>query len=109
MYNEKYLKDNIKSYNGKTKTIFNSNKAPKESCKFIYVSVSWIDFVFEVGKNYCPKVFVGECRIFWIEKILMTKILMKEIKYRIPEYYSDSKLFIKYSYNLDNSYNKGNF
>ena len=39
VYNEKYLKAKIKSYNGKINTNFHSNKIPKECPQFIYLSV----------------------------------------------------------------------
>ena len=39
----------------------------------------------------------------------MKKILMKKISYGLVGYNSDFKQFIKYSYNLHNSYNKVNF
>ena len=44
-----------------------------------------------------------------IEKILMKKILMKKIRNRIAEYTFDFKQFMKYSYNLHDSYNEVNF
>ena len=37
VYNEKYLKTKIESYNGKINTIFHNNKIPKEVPKaFVY-------------------------------------------------------------------------
>ena len=35
VYNEKYLKAKIKSYNGKINTNFHSNKIPKEGSQYI--------------------------------------------------------------------------
>ena len=35
LYNEKYLKTKIKSYNGKTNPNFHNNKIPKEGSQFI--------------------------------------------------------------------------
>ena len=37
VYNEKHLKAKIKSYNGKTKTNFPNNKAPKEGSQCIFL------------------------------------------------------------------------
>ena len=50
MYNEKYLKTKIKSYNGKIIANFQNNEIPKESSKFICLSVILIDSVFRTGK-----------------------------------------------------------
>ena len=62
VYNEKYLKANIKSYNGKINTNFDKNKIPREGSQFICSSVILIDFVFTTGKNYYPQVFLEECK-----------------------------------------------
>ena len=39
VYSGKYLKAKIKSYNGKISTNFHNNRAPKEGCPFICLSV----------------------------------------------------------------------
>ena len=94
VYNEKYLKAKIKSYNGKINTNFLDNKIPKESSQFICLSVILIDSVFRTNKNYYPQVFLEEYKYVVKEKkipkymsndrekfllILMEKILMKKI------------------------------
>ena len=68
VYNEKYLKAKIKSYNGKINTNFHNNKIPKEGSNFICLSVILIDSVFRTGKNYYPQVFLEECKFFVKEK-----------------------------------------
>ena len=62
VYNEKYLKTRIKSYNGKFNTNFYNNKIPKESYQCIYLSVILIDSVFRTDENYYPQVFLEECK-----------------------------------------------
>ena len=68
VYNEKYLKDKIKSYDGKTNTNFHSNKITKEGSQFICLSVILIDFVLRTGKNFFPQMFVEECKYVVKEK-----------------------------------------
>ena len=46
-YNEKHLKAEIKSYNGKINANLHGNKIPKESCQFISLSVILIGSVFK--------------------------------------------------------------
>ena len=60
VYKEKYLKAEIKSYNGKINTNFHNNKISSEGSPFIYLSVILIDSVFRTGKNYYPQVFLEE-------------------------------------------------
>ena len=76
MYDEKYLKAKIKSYNGIINTNFHNNKIPKESSQFICLSVILIDSVFKTGKSYYPQVFLEECKYAVQEK-------------KMPEYISD--------------------
>ena len=68
VYNEKYLKAKIKSYNGKINTNFRDNKIPKEGSQFICLSVVSIDSRFRTGKNYYPQVFLEECKYVVKEK-----------------------------------------
>ena len=76
VYNEKYLKANVKSYNGKINRNFCNNKIPKEGSQFIFLSVILYDSIFRTGKNYYPQVFLEECRYVVKEK-------------NIPEYITD--------------------
>ena len=57
VYNDKYLKAEIKSYNGKINTNFHDNKITKEGSNFICLSVILINSVFRTGKNHYPKCF----------------------------------------------------
>ena len=58
VYNEKYLKALIKSYNGKINTSFHNNKIPKEGSQFVCLSIILIDSVSRTGKNYYHQVFL---------------------------------------------------
>ena len=80
VYNKKYLKTKIKSYNGKINTNFHSNKILKESSQFICLSAILIDSVFKTAKNYYPQVFSEEC-----------KCVAKERK--MSEYITDRNFF----------------
>ena len=71
VYNEKYLKAKIKSYNGKIITNFHNNKIPKEGSQCICLSVLLIDSGFRTGNNYYPHVFLEECKYVVKEKILL--------------------------------------
>ena len=56
VYNEKYLKAKIKSYDGKINRNFQNNKIPKEDSQYICLSVVSINFVFITSKNNYPQV-----------------------------------------------------
>ena len=48
LYNEKYLKTKVKSYDGKINTNFRNDKMPKEGSHCICLSVILIDSVFKM-------------------------------------------------------------
>ena len=77
VYNKKYLKDQIKSYNGKINTNFHNNKIPKEDSQYICLSVILSDSGYRTSKNYYPLVFLEKC-----------KYVVKEKK--IPKYIIDN-------------------
>ena len=52
VYNEKYLKAKIKSYNGKINTIYHNNKISKEGSQRICLSLILIDSVFRTSNNF---------------------------------------------------------
>ena len=76
VYNEKYLKTKIKSYEGKINANFHNDKIPKESSQCICLSEFLIDSVFRAGKNYYPEVFLEEFKNVVNEK-------------KMPEYVTD--------------------
>ena len=101
VHNEKYLKAEIISYNGKLNRIFYNDKIPKEGSQFIFLSVIVINCIFSTG-NYSSKLFSKQLNLLLkkkrylsilltalkfalmilIKKILVKKILMKKTKYR---------------------------
>lgn len=68
VYNEKYLKNKIKSYKGKISINFCDDRIPKEDSHCICLSVILLDSVFKMGKMYYPQVI--------LEELLKTKRLL---------------------------------
>ena len=67
LYNEKYLKAKLKSFNGKINTSFHN-----EFC----ISVILSDFVFRIAKNYYPQVFLEVCKYVVKEKEISKYIIL---------------------------------
>ena len=76
VYNKKYLKTKIKSFEGKINTNFHGGEIAKEGSQCICQSSILIDSVYRTGKNYYPQAFLEEC-----------KYVVKEKK--MPEYITD--------------------
>ena len=62
IYNEKYLKPKLKSFNGKTITNFHNNRILKEGSQFVCLSVISIDFLFVTHKTHYLQVSLEECK-----------------------------------------------
>ena len=84
VYNKKYLKAKIKSYNGKINTNFHNNKIPKEGSQCICLSVILINSVFRTSKNYYPEIFLEECK-YVVKWKNMSKYIIDDM-----EIFSDS-------------------
>ena len=79
VYNEKYLKATIKSYNGKINTNFHNNKITKEGSQCICLSVILIDSAFTTGSNYYFQVFLEECK-YVVKDKKMSKYIIDDIE-----------------------------
>ena len=96
VYNEKYLKAKIKSFNAKMNTNFHKNKIRKEGSPFICLSVTLINSAFRIGKNYYPQVFLEECKYVVKEKEIPKYIIDNiEISSDSDKENSDEKNFDK--------------
>ena len=84
VYNKKYLKTKMKSYNGKINTNFHNNKIPKEGSQCICLSVILINSVFRTSKNYYPEMFLEECK-YVVKSKNMSKYIIDDM-----EIFSDS-------------------
>ena len=62
VYNKKYLKAKIKTYNRKININFHNNKIPKWDSQYVCLSIILLDSVFATCKNYYSQVFLEECK-----------------------------------------------
>ena len=96
VYNEKYLKAKIKSYNWKINTNFHNNKIPGEGSQFICLSVIFIDSVFRTGKNYYLQEFLEDFKYDVKEKNISKYIFDDiEISSDSDRENSDEEILIK--------------
>ena len=76
VYNEKYLKNIIKSCKEKTNKKFHNKKISKEDSQCICLSLILIDSVYRKDKKYYPQVFLEEYKLSLKKKL--SKKLMSE-------------------------------
>ena len=68
VFDDKYLKIKIKSYDKKITTKLHG-KAPKERSEYISLSTIVVDSVFKLGKNYYFYTLLEECKYKMNEKV----------------------------------------
>ena len=68
VYNEKYLKAKIKSYESIISTNFQNDEVPRKGSLCIYLLVILIDCVFKLGENYYRQSILEECKCTFKEK-----------------------------------------
>ena len=72
VYDDKYIKTKIKSYNNDIRTNLrgedNSKKVPKESCTYKCLSLISLDSVIKMGKKYYPQTLLEECKYKFTNK-----------------------------------------
>ena len=68
VYNEKYLKAKIESYESIINTNFHDDELPRKGSLCIYLLVILIDSVFKLGENYYRQSILEECKCTFKEK-----------------------------------------
>ena len=79
MYNKKYSKTKIISYDGRKNTNFHNNEMFKEGSHCVYSSVILIDSVFKMAKNYYLQVYLEECK-YVVKENMMNKFINDELE-----------------------------
>ena len=74
VYNDKYIKTKIKIYNNRITTNFQGNNIPKvnEYCTCLFVIL--LDSVVKIENDYCPQVFLTECKYTVKKKKIMNTV-----------------------------------
>ena len=76
VYDKKYLKTKIKSYEEKINTNFHVDGMPEEGSPYACLSVILINSVVKLGKNYYPQAFLEECKSIFKKIIRRVSVLV---------------------------------
>ena len=88
VYNEKYIKEKLKEFNGVITTNFLSDEILKESVHYSCIACITIDSVMRMEKKNHPQVYLEECK-YKIKKTKMSKFINTELE---PESESEPEL-----------------
>ena len=84
VYNKKYLRNKIKSYEEKISANVDGVKIPKEGFQCICLSVILTDSILRTGKIYYPKVHLEECK-YVIKGKKMSKYITGDVEIAFDE------------------------
>ena len=60
IYNEKYIKNKVKTFSSMINTLFSGNEIPKEKNHYICIAAICIDSVLRIEKKNYPQVYLGQ-------------------------------------------------
>ena len=62
IYDDKYIKTKVKTFNDMINTLFSGDEIPKERIHYICIAAICIDFVLRVDKGNYPQVYLEQCK-----------------------------------------------
>ena len=62
IYDDKYIKTKVKTFNNTINTLFSRNKIPKEKIHYVCISAILIDSVLRTDQNNNPQVYLEQCK-----------------------------------------------
>ena len=82
VYNEKYIKANVREFNGVIKTNFLGDEIQKGSMHYSWIACITIDSVMRMEKKNYPQVYLEECK-YKSKKIKIYKSIRIRVRVRI--------------------------
>ena len=79
VYNQKYLKVEVREFDDMIKTNFLSDEVPKENIHYTCIACITIDSAMRMEKKNYPQVYVEECK-YKVKKIQMSKFINTELE-----------------------------
>ena len=62
IYDDKYLRTKVKTFNNTINTLFSGDEIPKERINYVCISVISIDSVLRRDKKNYPQVYLEQCK-----------------------------------------------
>ena len=87
IYDEKYIKTKVKTFDNTINTLFSRDEIPKERNYYVCISAICIDSILRTGKKNYPQVYLEQCKY--------------EIKKRELVSFIDDEVDLSLDYELD--------
>ena len=62
IYDDKYIKTNIKPFSSMVNTLFSGNEIPRERNHYVCIAAICIDSVLRIEKKNYPQVYLEQCK-----------------------------------------------
>ena len=62
IYDNKYIKAKVKTFNNMINTLFSGDEIPKERINYVCIAAICIDSVLKVDKKNYPQVYLEQCK-----------------------------------------------
>ena len=62
IYDDSYIKTNVKTSSNMIKTLFDGNEIPKERIEYACIACISVDSVLKIDKKNYPQVYVEQCK-----------------------------------------------
>ena len=79
VYDKKYIKAEVREFNGVIKTNFSGDEIPKEGAHHTCIACITVDSVMKMDKKNYPHVYLEECK-YKIKKIKMPEFIDTELE-----------------------------
>ena len=79
VYTQKYLKANVREFDGEIKTNFLGSDMPKENMHYTCIACTTIDSVMNIDKKSHPQVYLKECK-YRVKKTQTSRFINIELK-----------------------------
>ena len=60
IYDDKYIKTKVKTFNSMVNTLFSGNEIPKERNQYICIAAICVDTVLKIDKKHYPQVYLEQ-------------------------------------------------
>ena len=62
IYDDKYIKAKLNTFNSMVNTFFSDNEVPKEKNQYICIAATCVDSVLNIDKKNYPQVYLEQCK-----------------------------------------------
>ena len=79
VYDKKYIKSKLKTYNDQVNTVFSDNEIPKEKTHYFWIAAIFIDSELKLNEENYPQTYLEQCKCKQKKKKLLIGFIDAEL------------------------------